>query len=45
MPRIKVVLVDDHDVVREGLKMVLELDEEIQVVGEAADGVQSVQCA
>jgi two-component system, NarL family, response regulator DevR len=43
--RIRVMLVDDHEVVREGLKMVLELDDEIEVVGQAADGQQSVQSA
>ena len=35
---IKVLLVDDHQVVREGLRFVLEQEFDIQVVGEAADG-------
>ena len=36
--RIRVCLVDDHAVVRRGLRGYLELVEDIQVVGEAADG-------
>jgi DNA-binding NarL/FixJ family response regulator len=43
--KIRVLLVDDHHVVRQGLVMFLGLDPELQVVGEAADGVQAVQLA
>ena len=35
---IKIVLVDDHNVVRESLKMLINADIEFQVVGEASDG-------
>lgn len=35
---IKILLVDDHPVVRQGLRQVLESDPEFSVVGEAADG-------
>ena len=35
---IKIVLVDDHNVVRESLKMLINADTEFQVVGEASDG-------
>ena len=35
---IRVVLADDHEVVRAGIKMILEQDAEIKVVAEAADG-------
>jgi two-component system, NarL family, response regulator DevR len=45
MKKITVMLVDDHDVVRDGLRMVLDLDEEIQVVGDAADGRSGVLLA
>lgn len=38
---IKVLLVDDHAVVREGYRRLLERDPRIQVVGEAGDGVQA----
>ncbi len=36
---IKVFLVDDHDVIRSGLKQILELDKEIRVVGEASQAL------
>jgi DNA-binding NarL/FixJ family response regulator len=35
---IQVLLVDDHSVVRQGLRMFLALDPELAVVGEAANG-------
>ena len=37
---IKVLLVDDHDLAREGLRRVLDIEPDIQVVGEATDGEQ-----
>jgi two-component system, NarL family, nitrate/nitrite response regulator NarL len=42
MSVIRVVLVDDHAIVREGLGMLIENDEEIRVVGEAADMAQAL---
>ncbi len=39
---IRVLLVDDHAVVREGLRAFLELQDGIDVVGEAQDGEQAV---
>ena len=42
---IRVLLVDDHSVVREGLRMFLGRDPELEVVGEAADGEEAVQLA
>jgi DNA-binding NarL/FixJ family response regulator len=39
---IRVLIADDHAVVREGLRTFLELQEGIEVVGEAADGMQAV---
>jgi DNA-binding NarL/FixJ family response regulator len=39
---IRVLVVDDHAVVREGLRTFLELQDGIAVVGEAADGEQAV---
>jgi DNA-binding NarL/FixJ family response regulator len=43
---IRLVLVDDHEIVRTGLKTVFELDEELKVVGEASDGAEAVRvCA
>ncbi|WP_308103350.1 response regulator transcription factor [Streptomyces sichuanensis] len=42
---IKVLLVDDHQVVRRGLRTFLEVQDDIEVVGEAADGAEGVACA
>jgi two-component system, NarL family, response regulator LiaR len=42
---IRVLLVDDHAVVREGLRAFLELQEGIAVVGEAADGYEAIGAA
>jgi DNA-binding NarL/FixJ family response regulator len=42
---IRVLLVDDHAVVREGLRAFLELQDGIVVVGEAADGEEAVETA
>ena len=42
---IRVLLVDDHAVVREGLRTYLELQDGIEVVGEAADGEAAVRDA
>src|SRR5437016_403270 len=39
---IRVMLVDDHAVVREGLRTFLELQDGIEVVGEAEDGQQAI---
>jgi two-component system, NarL family, response regulator NreC len=39
---IRVILADDHAVVRAGLKAVLGASSDIQVIGEAADGVEAV---
>lgn len=38
MGTINVLLVDDHSMVREGIKQLLELDGDIKVIGEAGDG-------
>lgn len=35
---VKVVIVDDQEIVREGLKMILSLHEEIEIIGEASNG-------
>jgi NarL family two-component system response regulator LiaR len=39
---IRVLIADDHAVVRQGLRTFLELQDQIEVVGEAADGEQAV---
>ncbi len=43
--RIRVMVVDDHSIVREGLKHVLEQSGEFEVVGQAADGEEAVRVA
>ena len=40
---IRVVLADDHPIVRDGLRKLLMLEEDIEVVGEASDGREVVQ--
>jgi DNA-binding NarL/FixJ family response regulator len=40
---VRVLLVDDHGVVRQGLRMYLALDPEIDVVGEAGNGRQALE--
>ncbi|MEU5085604.1 response regulator transcription factor [Streptomyces sp. NPDC021356] len=42
---IKVLVVDDHQVVRRGLRTFLEVQDDIEVVGEAADGAEGVDRA
>jgi len=43
--RIGVLVVDDHQVVRQGLRAFLESQDDIEVVGEAADGAECVAAA
>src|SRR5436189_777539 len=43
--RIRVLLVDDQALVRAGFRMILDAEEDIEVVGEAADGEQAVSSA
>ena len=45
MSLIRVLITDDHLIVREGLRLILETAEGIEVVGEAADGVECLQLA
>lgn len=40
---IRILLVDDHSVVRQGLRMFLGLDPEIEIVGEASNGAEAVE--
>jgi len=42
---VRVLIADDHSVVRQGLRMFLKLDPELEVVGEAADGAEAIQMA
>jgi DNA-binding NarL/FixJ family response regulator len=38
-----IVLADDHHIVRQGLRALLEVEKDLQVVGEAGDGLEAVQ--
>jgi len=42
---IRILVVDDHSVVRQGLKMFLGLDPELEIVGEAENGAEAVKLA
>ena len=42
---IRILIADDHEVVRQGLRTFLELDPELEIVGEAADGREAVRLA
>lgn len=42
---VRVLIVDDHSVVREGLRMFLDRDPDLKVVGEAADGAKALELA
>jgi len=42
MNKIKVLIADDHAMVRQGLKTILELEEDIDVVAQAANGEEAV---
>jgi DNA-binding NarL/FixJ family response regulator len=43
MKRIRVLLVEDHDIVREGLHALLKAEDDIEVVGEARNGREAVR--
>jgi DNA-binding NarL/FixJ family response regulator len=42
---IRILIADDHAVVRQGLRMFLALDSELDVIGEATNGLQALQMA
>lgn len=45
MNKIRVLVVDDESVVREGIVAILSLQDTLEVVGEASDGIQAVEAA
>src|SRR5213593_3122693 len=45
MSKTRIILADDHDVVRKGLRFLLGLINQAEVVGEATDGHQAVELA
>jgi two-component system response regulator NreC len=42
MKRIRILLADDHAVVRQGFKMILDAQADMEIVGEAANGREAV---
>ena len=45
MPKIRIVIADDHALVREGITALLNLHEDIEILGEAADGKEAIDKA
>ena len=43
MPPYKIILADDHVLMREGLKRIIQEDPELQVVDEAGDGLELLE--
>ena len=41
--KIRIVLADDHAIVRDGVKYLLEDEKDLEVVGEAANGKEALQ--
>ncbi|GFN32973.1 response regulator [Paenibacillus xylaniclasticus] len=44
MPKIKVLIVDDQELILESLKIVLEMEDDIEVVGLAKNGEEAIRC-
>jgi DNA-binding NarL/FixJ family response regulator len=42
---VKIIICDDQTIVRDGLAMLIKLEKDIQIVGEAEDGAQAVELA
>ena len=42
---VKVMITDDHSLIREGLKQLLELEGDFQVIAEACDGIDCMERA
>ena len=45
MEKIRLLLVDDHEVIRQGLKSLLESYENLEVIAEAANGADAIELA
>lgn len=43
MKKIRILIADDHSLVREGLKQILELEEDFEVIGQAANGIETLE--
>ena len=45
MKKIRIVIADDHTIFRQGLRMLLAQEDDMEVVGEAADGIEALELA
>lgn len=45
MSKLRVLIAEDHETVREGLKLILQSQSDVEIVGEAADGNAAVESA
>jgi DNA-binding NarL/FixJ family response regulator len=45
MPEIRLLLVDDHEIVRTGISMLLESEKDIKIIGQASSGRQALELA
>jgi len=45
MAKIKILVVDDHTIMRDGIRALLGLHEDIEIVGEASEGKEAVEKA
>lgn len=43
MTKLKILLAEDHTIVREGTRALIQRESDMEVIGEAADGIQAVQ--
>jgi DNA-binding NarL/FixJ family response regulator len=43
MAKIRVLIADDHTIVREGIRMILAIHDDIEVIGEAANGIEAIE--
>ena len=42
--KVRIVLADDHTILREGLRALLSADPNFEIIGEADDGREAVRC-
>ena len=45
MEKIRIIIADDHTIFRQGLRMLLAQEDDMEVVGEAADGIEALELA
>jgi len=45
MDKISILIADDHSLMRQGLKQIIELEEDIQVIGQATNGQEAIDMA